>query len=217
MITSTLTTRVLLADDHCMVRQGLAEILGHDERLVVVGQVGSGPEAIELAAQLQPDVLVVDYSMPGMDGAEVARQMVQQHPDIGVLLLSIHENVHYAVNALQAGAMAYVVKSDTAEELVEAIRQVASGRNYVSSRLSSAVAQHLSTPHRQRGSLDQLSPREFELLRWLARGQPLKECAKMMNISESTASTYRQRVVGKLGLDSTAGLIRFALEHGIDG
>jgi two-component system invasion response regulator UvrY len=209
---------IVLADDHAMVREGLAALLMRDSEIDVVGQAATGAEAVGLTADLQPAVVVVDDGTEGtVDGIEVTRQLQQRQPDVGVVILSDHDNVYYAVNALQSGAMGFVVKTDSARNLIEAIRRVSRGLSYVSACLSSDVAMHLAMPHRKRDTLDRLSPREFELLRWLARGRPLKECARLMHISESTASTYRQRVIGKLGLSSTAGLIRFALTHGIDG
>ncbi len=209
------SVRVLLADDHEMVRHGLAQILEESEGIEIVGQASGGREALRLAESERPDVVVLDYTMPDLDGAEVSRQLLEAQPGLGIIILTMHENVHYALHALQAGAMGYVVKSDAPGELVRAVNEVRQGRSYVSPRLSGAVARQLS----QRGApgdVEQLSRREFELLRLLAQGLPLKECAATMGIVESTASTYRQRLMNKLQLDSTADLIRYAIEQGID-
>lgn len=213
----TESIRIVLGDDHEMVREGLAQVLTEREGFEVVGQAPTGAGVLSLVDQTHPDVAVLDYTMPEMDGTEVARQLSDSHGDTHVVILSMHENVHYAVHALQSGAKAYVVKSQPFDDLIDAIRIVKNGKTYVSPTLSGEVAQHLSVPLRKRATIDRLSRREFELLRLLGRGHPLKECARLMNISESTASTYRQRIVSKLGLESTASLIRFALEHGIDG
>jgi DNA-binding NarL/FixJ family response regulator len=136
-------------------------------------------------------------------------------PDIKILVLTVHENIHYAVRVLETGAHGYLIKSAAVDELVEAIENVHEGRIYMSQKISSEVLQHLRRPKRERVGLESLSQREFAFLRLLGSGKSLQESAKNMKISTSTASTYRSRIMGKLNLASTADLIRYAIEHDV--
>jgi DNA-binding NarL/FixJ family response regulator len=209
--------RVVLADDHAMVREALAQILEESGCLRVVGQAANGPEALEVAAKTQPDVMVLDYSMPGLDAAAAIEALVRRRPQLKVLVLTVHENIHYAVKVLESGAHGYVVKSAAVGELVEAIQAVSAGEVYISPKVSQRVIQHLRRPRRDRVGPEALSQREFELLRLLGAGMSLKECARQLNISTSSASTYRTRLMEKLNLRGTAEVIRFALENDIVG
>lgn len=209
--------RVVLADDHSMVRQALARILEESEQIRVVGEAGDGAEALRVIAETRPDVLVLDYSMPGADAPSVLTSLAREHPQVKVLILTVHENIHYAVRVLESGAQGYVIKSAAVQQLVEAIRAVDQGETYVSPEVSQRVIQHLRRPRTARSGLGALSQREFEMLRVLGAGMSLKECAKQLSISTSTASTYRSRLMEKLNLHSTAEIIRFALENGIVG
>jgi DNA-binding NarL/FixJ family response regulator len=209
--------RVVLADDHAMVREGLAQVLQESGSVRVVGQAANGVEALEIAAKTQPDVMVLDYSMPWLDAAEAIAALRQRWPDLKILILTVHENIHYAVKVLESGAHGYVVKSAAALELVEAIQAVSAGEVYISPKVSQRVIQHLRRPKRDRVGLEALSHREFELLRVLGSGMSLKECARHLHISTSSASTYRARLMEKLHLHGTAEVIRFALENDIVG
>ena len=210
-------TRVVLADDHAMVREALAQILEESGSIRVVGQASDGAAAIEAAASAQPEVIVLDYSMPGLDAGAVIETLLSRWPQLKILVLTVHENIHYAVKVLESGAHGYVVKSAAVGELVEAIRAVSAGECYISPKVSQKVIQHLRRPRRDRVGLEALSPREFELLRVLGAGMSLKECCRHLNISTSSASTYRTRLMEKLNLHSTAEIIRFALENDIVG
>jgi len=209
--------RVVLADDHAMVREALAQILQESGCIRVVGQAADGPSAVSAALKNRPDVLVLDYSMPGLGAPEVLASLAQQLPELHVLVLTVHENIHYCVKALECGAHGYVVKSAAVGELVDAIKAVAIGEVYISPKVSQKVLQKLRQPKKDRVGLDALSQREFELLRVLGAGMSLKECADRLNISTSSASTYRARLMEKLNLHSTADIIRFALENDIVG
>ena len=209
--------RVVLADDHAMVREALAQILQESGCIQVVGQAANGAQALEAAAGARPDVLVLDYSMPGMDAGSAIEALLASFPRLKVLVLTVHENIHYAVKVLESGAHGYVVKSAAVAELVEAIQAVAAGECYISPRVSQRVIQHLRRPRRERVGLEALSPREFEVLCVLGAGLSLKECCRRLKISTSSASTYRARLMEKLNLPSTAALIRFALENDIVG
>ncbi len=209
--------RVVLADDHAMVREALAQILEESGCIKVVGQAADGPGAVSAANQARPDVLVLDYSMPGLGAPEILSSLRQRQPDLKVLVLTVHENIHYCVQALECGAHGYVVKSAAVGELVDAIKAVSAGEVYISPKVSQKVMQHLRRPKKDRVGLEALSQREFELLRLLGAGMSLKECAERLAISTSSASTYRARILEKLNLHSTAEVIRFALENDIVG
>ena len=209
--------RVVLADDHAMVREALAQILQESGCVHVVGQAASGPEALQAADKLLPDVMVLDYSMPNLDATTAIQSLLRRWPNLRILVLTVHENIHYAVKVLESGAHGYVIKSAAVGELVEAIQAVAGGEIYISPKVSQRVIQHLRQPRRDRVGLSALSQREFEMLRVLGAGMSLKEYAKQLNISASSASTYRTRLMEKLNLHTTAEIIRFALENDVVG
>lgn len=209
--------RIVLADDHTMVREALARILGEAPGIDVVAQACDGAEAVEAVATSAPDVLVLDYSMPRHDPPRAIEQLLARYPKLKILVLTVHENVHYALRVLESGAQGYLIKSAAAEELVEAIRRVHAGEIYLSASLSQQVLHRLHKPRQQRTGLELLSPREFTFLRTLAAGRTLQECAREMHVSVSTASTYRSRIMEKLELGSTAELIRFAIDHDLVG
>lgn len=214
---TTAKIRVVLADDHAMVREALAQILTESGSIQVVGQATDGVEAIDIAGKTQPNVIVLDYSMPRLNAPSAIEPLLRRCPGIKILILTVHENIHYAVKVLESGAHGYVVKSAAVAELVEAIKVVSSGEVYISSQISQGILQRLRQPKKDRVGLDALSQREFELLRLLGAGLGLKECAKSLNISVSSASTYRTRLMEKLNLHTTAEIIRFALENDIVG
>lgn len=207
--------RVILADDHEVVRQGLAQLLGDGSGISVVGQADSGQAVLELAVTTPADVLVLDYSLPDFNGAKVASQLRRDGSTLRIVILTVHDNVHYVLRAMDAGADGFVVKSDSVEDLLRAIRRVHAGGTYVSPRLAEKVEHHQRGPKGHHIGLDKLSQREFELLRLTARGLSLQECAAQMQVTESTASTYRARMMSKLELTNTAQVVRFALENGI--
>jgi DNA-binding NarL/FixJ family response regulator len=209
--------RVVLADDHAMVREALAQLLDESGSIRVVGQASDGHQAVELAVALRPDVIVLDYTMPNLDAPSAIETLLRRLPELKILILTVHENIHYAVKVLESGAHGYVVKSAAVGELVEAIHSASEGEVYISPKVSQRVIQHLRRPRKERVGLEALSQREFELLRVLGAGMSLKECAKHLNISASSASTYRARLMEKLKLRTTAEVIRFALENDVVG
>lgn len=216
-MTSQGNIRVVLADDHAMVREALAQILTESGCIQVVGQATDGAQALEIAGKTQPNVIVLDYSMPRLNAPAAIEPLLRRCPGLKILILTVHENIHYAVKVLESGAHGYLVKSAAVAELVEAIKVVSAGEIYISSQISQGILQRLRQPKKDREGLDALSQREFELLRLLGAGLGLKECAKSLNISVSSASTYRSRLMEKLNLHSTADVIRFALENDIVG
>lgn len=207
--------RVVLADDHVMVRQGLAQALEEHDGIQVVGQASNGEEAVRRVAETGASILICDYTMPDGDGPAVTARLLKEVPAARVIILTMHDNIHYVQKSLDAGAHAYVVKSDGLEDLIRAVHAVRDGRSYITTRLAEKLSQHVRGPKGRHVGLDKLSQREFELLRFMGRGMSLQECASVMKISESTASTYRARLMTKLELASTAQIIRYALENGV--
>jgi DNA-binding NarL/FixJ family response regulator len=216
MTPEPIPVRVILADDHAIVREGLRQVLEDIPGVAVVGQAASGTELLALAVERAADVVVLDWSMPGTDAPALITRLRRDRPALKVLVLTVHENVQYALRALECGAHGYVVKAAAVRDLVEAIRRAVEGEVYV----SPGVAQRLLARIRSRGGggrrgLEGLSPRELELLHLLASGLSLKECAARLGVGVSTASTYRARLLEKLGLRTTPDIIRFALVNRI--
>ncbi len=208
--------RVVLADDHTMVRQALSQVLEEtSDRIRVVGQASNGIEALQLVEETRPDVLVVDYTMPELDGPGVIKAVRERWSAVKVLVLTVHEDVHYAVTTLERGADGFVVKSAAVEELVTAIDSVRGGGTYISPKVAQQVGEQLERARKKRSGLNALSPREFDVLRAFGCGMSVSECAVQLNISKPTVATYRTRLMAKLGLKSTTEIIRFALEHGL--
>lgn len=200
-----------------MVREALARILDESGTVTVVGQANDGLQVMQEVETARPDCVVLDYSMPNLDAPAVIDSLLRRQQGVKILVLTVHENIHYAIRALESGAHGYMIKSAAVDELVEAIKVVDKGGIYISPKVSDEVLQHLRRPKRDRVGLESLSQREFDLLRILGAGKTLQQCAQQMKVSTSTASTYRARVMEKLNLESTAELIRFALEHNVVG
>lgn len=212
---SASSIRVVLADDHTLFREGVKRILKDVDGIEVVGEAATGRDAIQVARELEPDVLVLDYQMPDGDAAMVTEQLNGELKHTRILVLSMHANVHYALKILELGAAGFMIKTAEAEELTEAIRSVHRGMGFVSPTLVPFLANQLSAG--TRSEITELSPREFQILRYLGKGLSQAECADDMGISPSAVSTYRARLMKKLGLRTTGEVIKFALENGIVG
>jgi len=204
--------RVLIADDHPVVRHGLKQILASESNLSVVGEAKNGNEALEMARQLDWDVAVVDYSMPGMSGLELLKQFKREHPNRPVLILSMYPEEVHATRVLKAGAAGYLNKASACEELAHAIRKIAGGGKYISPSLAEKMVFELG-PDAQKPLHEELSDREYRVMWLLASGKQVKQIAKEMFLSASTISTYRSRIFRKLQLTSNAGLVRYAIKH----
>jgi DNA-binding NarL/FixJ family response regulator len=209
---ATRRLRVVLADDHTMVREAIAQALAGTGRVDVVGQAATGDEAVAIvtAASPPPDVLLLDYTMPGLLAPQVIERL--RGVDVRVLVLTLHENPLYATKALEAGAAGYVLKTASIPELLAGVEAVARGERYLTAALELTVAKSLAQPRRERSGLAALSTREFELLCAICAGRSLKECADELDVSVSAAYTYRTRLMDKLGVRSTADMVRVALE-----
>jgi len=208
---------VVLADDHAMVRESLARVLNSNGGVTVVGQAGDGIELVDVVKQHCPDCLVMDYSMPNHDPARLIEELLVEFKSLKILVLTVHENAHYAVRMLKSGAHGYLIKSAAVEELVEAIDTIKDGDVYISKKISPDVWALLRKPKDKRDGLESLSQREFDVLRLLGNGSTLQDCAKQLDVSVSTVSTYRGRVIEKLNLSTTSDLVRFAIENDITG
>lgn len=203
--------RLLLADDHAIVRSGLKQIFEQVPDLRVVGEAQSGAEAQERARQGGFDLLLLDMNMPGISGPDLIQRLRQQHPELPLLVLSMHNEPQVAARALKAGAAGYVTKDSEPEILIAAIRKVAAGGRYIVPELAAQMvfdgAAATDAPHRL------LSDRESEVFRLLVAGHGVNEIAERLCISNKTVSTHKTRLMEKLRLDSTAALVRYAIEH----
>ena len=210
-------TTIVLADDHRIVRQGLRALLASEADFEVVGEADDGREALELVKRLTPDVLVLDLMMPGLNGLEVARQLPRQSPGVRVVVLSMHDDEGFVLEALANGVSGYVLKDSNSSDLVHAVREVAAGRRYLSPPLSDRAIE----AYQQRakvGAMDKhetLTTREREVLQLSAEGHTNSEIAARLGISTRTAETHRSRVMHKLGLHTQSDLIRYAIRRGI--
>ena len=210
--------RVLLADDHAVVREGLRLVLQAAGDIVVVGEVSDGREAVRCARELGPDVVVMDIAMPELDGIEATRQLREGCPDTQVVMLSMHGAREHVVRSLRAGARGYVLKEAAGREVVDAVRAVHAGRRHLSERAADLVVDAFvddtETGHAE-DPLEALSDREREVLRLVAEGKSSAEVAETLFLSPKTVDTYRSRLMRKLGIHDVAGLVRFAIEHGL--
>jgi two-component system response regulator NreC len=204
--------KVLLADDHHVVRQGIRAVLER-EGFQVIAEAANGREAVALAKAHNPDIAVLDLSMPELNGIGAAEEILQASSRTGVLLLTMHTGEHQVLTALRAGIRGYVVKTQALEELVRAIRDVATGGTYLSPAVSGIVVDaYLS--HTDTAS-DPLTPREREVLQLVAEGRTSKEVASRLGVATKTAESYRARIMDKLDIHDTAGLVRYAIRRGL--
>jgi two-component system, NarL family, invasion response regulator UvrY len=205
--------RLLVADDHKLVREGLKQILAAAPGIEVSAEASNGDEALALAKGQDFDVALLDMSMPGLAGIALIKRLKLERPKLLILVLSMHGETQYAARALKAGASGYLTKDSASEQLVGAIRKVAAGGVYVT---DAAAASLMHSPAAQdRPSHEQLSDREFEIFRLLAAGQGPTEIGERLHLSVKTVSTHKTHILEKLNLDNTAELVRYALEHGI--
>ena len=207
--------RVLLADDHSIVRAGLRRIIEDSGDMAVVAEASDGTEAIQRIHEALPDVAVIDISMPGPDGLEVISQVRSHYPKMPILILTMHEEEQYVTRAIGAGAMGYMTKRSAPEQLVNAIRKVYAGGRYLSDSAAESLAVRVAKGPPGSSPLDSLSNREIQVLRRLALGQTTREIAEAYHISTKTVDTYRFRLLRKLNLRNNAELSRFAIRSGL--
>lgn len=204
--------RIILADDHLIVRQGLKSIL-EKESHTVVGEAGDGREAVRLAQELSPDIAVLDLSMPLLNGLDAAREIVKVSSQTKVILLTMHTEDPYVMEALRAGIRGYLLKTQAAQDLVQAIHEVSRGSMYLSPGISRAVVE----AYLAKSELppDPLTPREREVLQLIAEGKTTKEAAGVLGVSVKTAESHRTRIMEKLEIHETASLVRYAIRRGL--
>jgi DNA-binding NarL/FixJ family response regulator len=207
---------VLLADDHTILRVGLRAYLRYHDDIEVVGEAQNGGDAVAQVKQLQPDVVIMDISMPGMNGIEATRLIRAQYPQTKVLILSQHEDPDYVIPLLQAGASGYILKSALGTDLLSAIRQVAHGETFLSPPIAKVLAEEIRHPGESTASAAQaLTPRERQVLQMITQGRTNAQIADALSISINTVEWHRANVMNKLGVHTVVDLVRYALHHGL--
>jgi DNA-binding NarL/FixJ family response regulator len=206
--------RILIADDHTLMREGLKQILGTADDIVVGGEAGDGFQTLERVRDGEWDLLLLDMSMPGRSGVELIKQIKGEKPKLPILVLSMHKEDEYAVRSIRAGASGYLCKDSAAQQLLRAIRTVAAGGRFISAEVATDLAFNLilledQLPHTA------LSDREYLIFRMIARGEALNDIASRLNLSAKTVSTYKTRVLQKMQMTSVTELIRYGLKHGL--
>jgi len=213
-----MSIRILLADDHTIVRDGLRALLERQTDMSVVAEAADGRECVQLAERHSPDVVIMDVAMPEMNGIEAARRILSANPKTSVVILSMHRDESYVLRALRAGARGYLLKDSPRDDVLTAIRTVAAGRSWLSPQVSQILQEDYVRQLESRGledSYDLLTDREREILQLLAEGKANKEVANLLNISPTTVETHRAHILQKLSLHSTADLILYAVRKRI--
>jgi DNA-binding NarL/FixJ family response regulator len=206
--------RVLLAEDHTMVRQGIRELLSDFPDITQIVEVSDGREAMKAVMEHRPDIVLMDISMPRMNGLEATSRIVKQSPHTRVIILSMHGSEDFVRRALRAGASGYLVKAATVAELGDALRSVERGRIYISAALKKKMN---SVPNATKGPLERLTPRQREILQLIAEGLSSREIAAALRIRLKTVESHRTQLMSRLGIHDVAGLVRFAMRQGIVG
>ncbi|MGH9930209.1 MAG: response regulator [Pyrinomonadaceae bacterium] len=207
--------RVLLADDHAVVRDGLRFLLEAQGDIKVVGNANDGRDAVRQVSILKPDIVVMDIAMPELNGIEATLQIQKKCPSTRVIILSMHSTAEHIRQSLQAGAQGYVLKKSAGEEVVEAVRAVNSGRGYLSKTIAGIVIDDYRGLRSATSPLENLTRRERQILQLIAEGKSNAEAAHILFLSPKTVETYRSRMMQKLGISNLSGLIKFAVQHGL--
>ena len=206
--------KVLITDDHPVVRQGIRQILSEYSDIEVVDEAGQGSELLDQVMNNDYDVVLLDISMPGKSGLELLKDLKVLRPELAVLILSVHPEAQYAIRALKSGASGYLPKSTLPDELIKAIRKVAVGKKYITPSLAEIIATDFNQLN-DKPVYQNLSDREFEILCQIASGKSLKEIGEELSLSSKTISTYRERILDKLHFKTNAEIIRFAIQEGL--
>jgi DNA-binding NarL/FixJ family response regulator len=213
-----MSIRILVADDHTVMRQGLCTMLAQNEGFEIVGEAENGRSAVRLCADLRPDVVIMDVSMPDMNGIEATRQVMAAGPGVKVVALSVHTNKRLVLEMLQAGAVGYLLKSSDFEELIQAVRLVIQGKVYLSPDIAGVVVENMSRPagpETGRSAIQMLTPREREVLQLLAEGKKPPDISKTLFVSVKTVEAHRRNIMRKLKADSLAQLTKIAIQEGL--
>jgi len=203
---------VMLTDDHAVVRSGLRRLLEQNDSISIIAEADSGEQAYQYFGQYNPDILVMDISMPGMGGLEALRRIKHRYHDAKIIIFSMHENTTFVTQALTSGAMGYVAKSGDSQDLVQAILNIAQGKNYLSPSIAEKVT--LQTLN-DNNPVDKLTAREFEIFRLLAEGKVVDDISSLLNIGYKTVANYQTILKQKLGINSPVDLVRLAIKHGV--
>jgi DNA-binding NarL/FixJ family response regulator len=208
--------RILLCDDHLLIRASLKSLIGEFPGIEVVGEAGDGREALEHADKLRPNVVLMDIAMPGLNGLEATRRLVKDQPQMRVVMLSMHSDESHVLQALRAGASGYVLKGSAPRELEMAIEAVARGEIFLSPAISKHVIDvYLNRAEGQANSLDLLTPRQREILQLIAEGKSSKQIAQILEASVKTIESHRASLMERLDIHDVAGLVRYAIRHGL--
>ena len=207
--------RVLIADDHALVRAGIRALVERIDDVVVVGEAGKGSEALELVRELSPDLILLDITMPDGNGFDVLDQVTKLYPEIRVIVLTVHEAGEYALRAVREGAAGYLPKSAASIELEQAIQTVIRGERYISPETAQNTIFEVTNRATKRDLLATLSPRQREVLRLIAEGKTTKQIAQVLEISVKTVETHRAQLMERLGIHDVAGLVRYAIIVGL--
>ena len=213
-----MTTRIILADDHIIFRQGLRAQLDTVKGIEVVDEAGDGRQAVKLAKKIKPDVVVIDISMPILNGIDAVRQIIKAVPETRVIILSMHKDRHYIAEALKAGALGYIAKEESFNSLIFAIKTVLKGKIYLCPDTENIVLNDFVMQLRSTDSVSSsshLTDREREVLQLIAEGKTGKDIAGIIFVSSTTVDTHRRNIMKKLGIHTTAGLVKYAIQHKI--
>jgi DNA-binding NarL/FixJ family response regulator len=209
------TIRLLIADDHTLVRLGLRALLQSVTGVEVIAEASNGREALRLVEEKRPDVVLMDIAMADMNGLQAAEHIAREHPHTRVIMLSMHATEEYVVQALRAGASGYLLKNAGASELEKAINQVAAGETFLSPAVSRQVSDYIRRVGQEPTSLDRLTPRQREILQLIAEGNTTKRIAQLLDISVKTVETHRSQLMEQLDIHDIAGLVRYAIRVGL--
>ncbi len=210
--------KVFLSDDHTIVRDGLKVLLEAEKNISVVGQADNGRDAVQQVQKLEPDIVIMDIAMPGLNGIEATQQILESCHSTRVIILSMHSSKEHIFRALQAGAQGYLLKESAGQEVVKAVHSVYSGKRYTSERITESVIDSYAQQNKSdsaKSPLDRLSSREREILQLVVEGKSSSEIAKTIYLSPKTVETYRSRLMQKLGVSDMPGLVKFAIQHGL--
>ncbi len=214
------TTKILIVDDHEVVRDGLKNILTSLDNISIAGEAGNGEDAVKMYSSLKPDLVIMDISMPGMNGIEATRVIKEKDPDARILILTMHDNQEYLNQIIRSGAKGFILKNTDKEELLDAVKTVASGDNFFSKDISKLIIDNYIRTAKETEKSDAykevpLTKREIEILKLIASGYSNQEIANILYISYNTVDTHRKNIMHKLSIKNTAGLVRYAIEKGL--
>ena len=214
------TTKILIVDDHEVVRDGLRNILTSLDNISIAGEAGNGEDAVKMYSSLKPDLVIMDISMPGMTGIVATTVNKEKHPDARILILTMHDNQEYLNQIIRSGAKGFILKNTDKEELLDAVKTVASGDNFFSKDISKLIIDNYIRTAKETEKNDgykevPLTKREIEILKLIASGYSNQEIANILDISYNTVDTHRKNIMHKLSIKNTAGLVRYAIEKGL--